>query len=135
MISLARCRADSICSLVRLTSFEIDGAIIVGHVKRDRGHVEEANEGGGKDVLSRMLLHVVTATSGVDLAADMSARGEVFYGCFKVVDDATVFRVGHFGDAMLWHRRRDPSRVVDLASASRVEGGTVESDCWTRGFA
>ena len=84
-------------------------------------------------MLSRVLLHVVTATSGVDLAADVRAWGEVFHG-FHIVNDATVFCLGYFGDAMSGTVRRDPSGVVDLASAGGIEGGPVESDCWTRGL-
>ena len=70
MISLARRSADSICSLVRCGSVEVDRAVVVGHVERDGGHVEEADEGGGEHVLSGVLLHVVAAAGGVDLAAD-----------------------------------------------------------------
>ena len=53
---------------------EVDRAVVVGHMEGDGRNVEEADECGGKDMLSGVLLHVVAAAGGVDLAADFGAR-------------------------------------------------------------
>ena len=58
---------------------EINRAVVVGHVERDRGHVVEADEGGGEHMLSGMLLHVVAAAGGVDLAADVGSGLQFFF--------------------------------------------------------
>ena len=84
---------------------EIDGAVVVGHVERDRRHVVQADEGGGEHVLSGVLLHVVATAGGVDLAVDAGSGLEGFSldraRGFEVVHDSAVFHVGDFGDAEL----------------------------------
>ena len=77
---------------------EVDRAVVVAHVEGDGRHVEEADEGGGEDMLSGVLLHVVAAAGGVDLAADFGSRLQGLWRGFKIMNDAAVFGVGDFGD-------------------------------------
>jgi len=63
-------------------SIKVDGAIIVGHVERYRRHIEEADESGGQDVLSRMLLHVIAPPDNVDFTSDTASRSQLFYRSF-----------------------------------------------------
>jgi hypothetical protein len=42
------------------------------------------------------------------------------------MDDAAIFGIGDFNDAELAGSRREPSRIVNLASAGGIEGGVVE---------
>jgi hypothetical protein len=58
-------------------SIQIDRGVVVAHVKGDGRNVEEAHERGREDVLSGVLLHVVAAAGGVDLAADFGSRLQV----------------------------------------------------------
>src|ERR1017187_10494571 len=53
---------------------EIDGAEVIAHVERDSGEAVEPFEGGGEHMLPRMLLHVVTAASGIDFATNRYPR-------------------------------------------------------------
>ena len=120
----------SICPLFHMAddycSIDLDAPIIVGHVERNRGHIEQPHEGSGEDVLSGMLLHVVTATGGVDLAMDAASGLEVSERRFEVVNDSPVFRVGHFGDAEFLATGNNPTRVVDLAAAGGIEGRAIK---------
>ena len=50
-------------------------------------------------MLSGMLLHVVTASGGIDLSANACAGRHVFEGHLEIVDDAAIFGVGNLGDA------------------------------------
>ena len=84
---------------------EIDRTIIVGHVERDGWQIEEPDKCGREDVLSGMLLHVVTPTGGVDHASDAGSRAHGLQRGFEVVDDAAVFGIGDFGDADAYLRR------------------------------
>ena len=107
-------------------------AIIVGHVERNRRNAEETNERGREHVLAGVLLHVIAAAGGVNLAVDAGSglQGslvEIALG-FEVVDDAAIFGVGDFGDAELAGARREPSRIVNLASAGGIERGAVENE-------
>ena len=78
-----------------------------------------------------MLLHVVAAARGVDLAADARSGREIFDRSFEVVDDSAVFGVGDFRDSeSLVAVDGDGADVEDLSPASRVEGGTIEDDSW-----
>ena len=88
-------------------------------------------------MLSGVLLHVVAAAEAVDFGVDVRAgleRGlvEVALG-FEVVDDASVFGVGDFGDFELRVSRCDGAGVVDLASAGGIEGRAVEDERRARG--
>ena len=83
-------------------------------------------------MLAGVLLHVIAAARGVNLAVDAGSglQGslvEIALG-FDVVDDAAIFGVGDFGDAELAGGRREPSRIVNLASAGGIEGGAVENE-------
>ena len=121
---------------VEIVDLQINRAVIIGHVERDGGHVEEAKEGGGENVLGGVLLHVVAAAGGVDLAVDAGSGLNIFDGGFEVVDDVAVFGVGDFGDAEFDGGvfRGKPSGVVNLAAAGGIEGGAVENERGTRGF-
>ena len=121
-------------------SVEVDLAIVVGHVERHGRHVVQPHERGRQHVLSRMLLHVVTAARGVNQAMDAGPRLEVF-GRFHVVDDFAIFGLGDFGDAQLGGVRwtfilcagrcrvleNDPAGVEDLPAAGGIERGAVEN--------
>jgi len=52
-------------------------------MERDGGHVEEAKEGGGENVLGGVLLHVVAAAGGVDLAVDAGSGLNIFDGASR----------------------------------------------------
>jgi hypothetical protein len=94
--------------------------------------VVKANEGSRQHMLSGMLLHVVAAARGVDLAADAGSGREIFDRSFQVVDDSAIFRVGDFRDSeSLVAVDGDRADVEDLSSASRVKGGTIEDEGWT----
>jgi hypothetical protein len=45
-----------------------------------------------------VLLHVVAASVGVDLALDAASGLDAFERSFEVVDDVAVFGVGNFND-------------------------------------
>ena len=98
------------------------------------GILNRADESGGQNVLSRMLLHVIAPPGNVDLTADTTSRGQVFYRSFEIMDDSSVFGIGDFGDAVFRCTRSDPARVVDLPAASGIKRSTVESDRWPRAF-
>jgi hypothetical protein len=46
------------------------------------------------------------------------------------MDNAAIFGIGDFNDAELAGGRREPSRIVNLASAGGIEGGAVEDKRW-----
>src|SRR6202034_2656960 len=53
---------------------QIDRAIIVGHVERNRRQVVQPQESSGEHVLAGVLLHMVAAAGGVNLAVDAASR-------------------------------------------------------------
>jgi hypothetical protein len=103
-------------------------------VERDRGHIEQADESSGEDVLSRMLLHVIASPDNIDLTSDMTSKSQASGRSFKVMDNPAVFAVGDLSDAVFRCTRTDPTGVVDLAAACRIKGSSVESDRRPRGF-
>src|SRR5262249_26980660 len=111
---------------------EVDGAVVVSHVKRDGLRIEEADKGCGENVLSGVLLHVVASSSGVDEAADFCAGLDFLWRCFEIVDDPAVPGVGYFGDFEFLVFGLDCAGVEDLASARRIEGGSVEEKSGAR---
>ncbi len=62
-------------------------------------HVEESNECGGKDVLRGVLLHVIAAAGGVDLAVQAGSGLRILERRLQVVDDVPILGVGDFRDA------------------------------------
>ncbi len=90
-------------------------------------------------MLSGVLLHVVAAACGIDLAVDAGSGLEGFslrivQRGFEVVHDSAVFRVGDFGDSEFGVCvRSDPSGVEYLAAAGGIEGGAVENERRARG--
>ena len=50
-------------------------------------------------MLSRVLLHVVAAAGGIDLAVDAGSGLNIFDGGIEVVNNMAVFGVSGFGDA------------------------------------
>ena len=116
---------------------EVDGAVVVRHVKGYGRNIEETNERRRQHVLAGVLLYVVAAAGGVDLSVDTGSGLEILHG-LDVVNDAAVFRVGHFSDAEFRVSVRsidggDPSRVVDLAAAGGIERTAVENQGGTWG--
>src|SRR5579884_938948 len=80
-------------------SFQINSAAFFSHVKADRGHVEKLNERRRKNMLARVLLHVVASTDCINAAMDLCSSSKRFAGEMK---DAAVFFIGHFGDGNLF---------------------------------
>ena len=86
-------------------------------------------------MLPGMLLHVVTASCGVNMALNASSGLQVFNGSFEIMNDSPIFCVGRFGDAEFLIAGNDPASVVDLPSAGRIEGSAIENQggtvgCW-----
>ena len=109
-------------------SVEIDGAVVVGHVEGNGVQVVKADEGGGEDMLSGVLLHVIATAGGVNLAADARSGREIFDRSFEVVDDSAIFSVDDFGDAESFGAGFDRAGVENLPAAGGVEGGAVEDE-------
>ena len=109
---------------------EIDGAVVVCHVEGNGVQVETADEGRRENVLSRMLLHVIAAPGGVDLAVNPGSGLDFSWGGFEVVDDAAVFTVGNFGNFEFLVFGGDDAGVEDLATTGGIEGGPVEEKSW-----
>src|SRR5690349_19762640 len=63
-------------------SIKVDGAIIVGHVERYRGHVKKPHESSGQYMLPRMLLHVIAPPNNVDFTSDTASRSQLSYRSF-----------------------------------------------------
>jgi hypothetical protein len=49
-------------------------------------------------VLGGMLLHMIAAAGGIDLAVDAGSGLHVLEWGIEVMDDLTVFGIGDFGD-------------------------------------
>jgi hypothetical protein len=81
-----------------------------------------------------MLLHVILPAENVDLSSDVTSRSQVFCRSFEVMHNPSVFAVGDLSNALFRCSRTDPTGVVDLPSASRIERSAVESDCRPRAF-
>ena len=79
-------------------------------------------------MLARVLLHVVTAASGVDDAVDARSRLRRQGAIFEVMQDAVLFVVENFRDPQLAGRNFDPARIEQLAAAGGIKGGAVEHD-------
>lgn len=111
---------------------QIDGAVVLGHVEGDGWNVKQTDEGGREHVLAGVLLHVIAAARRVNLATDERSglQGSLveIALCFDIVDHFAVFCVSDFGDAELGGARREPSRIVNLASAGGIEGGAIENE-------
>ena len=80
---------------------EIDGAIVVGHVERHGLHIEQSDKCSGEHVLAGVLLHVIAAAVGVNLAVDGGSGLNIFYRHFEIVDNLAVLSVGDFVDPQL----------------------------------
>src|SRR5580704_13477906 len=92
-------------------------------------------------MLSRVLLHMIPAAGGVDLATDAAAGPYLFqwrvFRSFKVVHHPSIFRVCNLRDTEFRAARLggcDPAGVVNLATAGGVERGPVENHGRARRF-
>jgi hypothetical protein len=85
-------------------------------------------------VLAGVLLHVIAAASGVNLAVDAGSGLDVIGWGFKVMDDATVFGVGNLGDFECLVFGQKYAGVKDLPAASGIEGGAVQNYCGALGL-
>src|ERR1700729_2880188 len=74
-----------------------------------------------------MLLHVVAAARGVNLAMDAGSGLDVSGG-FDVVDDFAVLAVGHFGDPKFGIGiGSNPAGVEDLAAAGGIKRRAIKN--------
>ncbi len=94
----------------------------------DGGHLVKLDEGGGEDVLSGVLLHVIAAAGGVDHAMNGRTGRWRLQRSFQIMNYPSVFCVGDFGDADAGVAESDPAGVVDLSAAGGVEGGFAKDD-------
>jgi hypothetical protein len=92
-------------------------------------------------MLSRVLLHVVTAALRVNQAVDPgSLLNSVLssLGCIlQDVQNRAIFSFGHLRHAqfvvlVIFSVEENPSRVKQLAAARRIKGGSIENQRWTR---
>jgi hypothetical protein len=107
---------------------EVDGRGGFAQMERDGGGVADAEEGGGKQVLSGVLLDVVEAAFLMDASADPSAWEQRF---FCVVPDFAVlvfFDADDLGGEFRAAARggNQLAGVVRLAAAGGVESGAIE---------
>jgi hypothetical protein len=72
-----------------------------------------------------MLLHVVTATSGIDTAMHLRTNSQWLR---RKVEDASSFIVGNFSNRYLLAARGDYAKIMHLAAACWIKSSTVEHD-------
>jgi hypothetical protein len=76
-------------------------------------------------MLTRVLLHMVKPTSGIDAAMHLRTNSQWFR---RKVEDASSFIVGNFSNHYLLAAGGDYAKIVNLAAACWIESSTVEHD-------
>src|ERR1700694_3172686 len=75
--------------------FQVYGAILVAHVKGNRRHIKKPHKRSGENVLSGMLLHVVTAAARINKTANAASflQREFVFGdsWFEIVNALPLF--------------------------------------------
>src|ERR1700722_4425664 len=86
-------------------------------------------------MLSGMLLHMLATPIGVDFTPHRSTDyWELGFG-LEIVQNSAIGRVGNFGNSQAAGAfQGEPSCVVNLTAAGRVEGGFAEDACRPRLF-
>jgi hypothetical protein len=93
----------------------------------------ELDKSSRENMLSRVLLHVVAATFGIDAAADSDARNRQLRRRFQEVKNPAIFRIRNFRYAQAFSPfKREPSSVVDLTAAGWIERGFPQDDSRSR---
>src|SRR5581483_470384 len=82
-------------------------------------------------MLSRVLLHVVAATGGIDFTADPGSRDQILHRRFEVMDHPAIFGFGNFGDPKSALAASDPASIVELSTAGGIERGAVQDHAGT----
>ena len=110
---------------------EINRAIVLSHVERNRRHLIKLNERSRQNVLARMLLHVIAAPFKVNRAAHGVARRQ-FWGRFQIMDNPAVVSVGHFRDSNSGIGACcQPPGVIHLSTAGGIERCFLQDDAGT----
>lgn len=78
-----------------------------------------------ENVLSGVLLHMVTPACGIHAAVDLSSRRKRRGG---EVQDASIFLVRDFANGDLLAFSGQDAKIVNLAAAGRIKRGAVEHD-------
>jgi carboxypeptidase C (cathepsin A) len=75
-------------------------------------------------MLTRVLLHMVKPTSGIDAAMHLRTNSQWFR---RKVEDASSFIVGNFSNHYLLAAGGDYAKIVNLAAACRIKSCAVEN--------
>jgi hypothetical protein len=105
---------------------EVNGAALLAHVKADRRHVKQRDEGRGEHVLSRVLLDVVATTVFIDPALYFETSA---HGLRYKVQNPAVRLIHYIGDGQLAPINDEFARIVHLAAASRIKSSSVQHHC------
>src|SRR5437868_5366374 len=99
-------------------------------MKRNSGDREETNKRSREHVLTRVLLHMVAAARGVNLARELLTKpGSSASRRKHVEDSAILFAIEGIDHAPLISISAQRSGVERLATAGGIKSRAVQNDC------